>query len=49
MKVPVDENLFEPEQIQVFQPYLFEPEYASKSSCDDARSHDFFEEDVESV
>ena len=44
-----DENLFEPEQIQGLQPYLFEPECTSKSSCDDARSHDFFEEDVESV
>ena len=44
-----DENLFEPEKIQGLQPYLFEPECASQSSCDDARSHDFFEEDVESV
>ena len=41
--------LFEPEQIQGLQPYLFEPECASQSSCDDARSHDFFEGDVESV
>ena len=44
-----DEYLFEPEQIQGLQPYLFEPECASQSSCDDARSHDIFEEDVESV
>ena len=44
-----DENLFEPEQIQGLQPYLFEPEFASQSSCDDAHSHDIFEEDVESV
>ena len=39
---PYDENLFEPEQIQGLQPYLFEPECASQSSCDDARSHNFF-------
>ena len=42
----LDENLFETEQIQGLQPYLFEPVCASKSSCDDARSHDFLEEDV---